>query len=165
VVVVTKCPDDLPSDKENEITLKINNHAGQEIPVYFSKIKYGSIKVLNGKPESPEKVVAFAGLADSTLFAAYVNNHFDMVDMISFKDHHHYSHQDVIDLAKQASAAEAALLTTEKDMVKFRDKNIIKLLGEVPIFYLPIEHQFLKDGNIFDKLVEDAIGEKYTVEE
>ena len=85
--------------------------------------------------------------------------------MISFKDHHDYSTDDIVQLVGKAKAASAALITTEKDMVKFKEKNRIKLLEDVPLHYLSIEHQFVKNGNVFDNLVEDAITEKYTVED
>ena len=85
--------------------------------------------------------------------------------MISFKDHHDYSADEILQLAAKARTAGAALITTEKDMVKFKQKNRVKLLVDIPLYYLSIEHEFVKNGNVFDKLVEDAITNKYTTEE
>ena len=85
--------------------------------------------------------------------------------MVPFKDHHFYSEGDVISLVEKAKSRGAVLVTTEKDIVKFRDKEKIKLLDGISLFYLAIEHQFLKDGNVFDDLVKDAIKEKYKPEE
>ena len=84
--------------------------------------------------------------------------------MISFKDHHDYSKNDIIQLVALAKAAGAVLITTEKDMVKFKGEDRIKLLADVPLFYLSIEHEFVKNGSVFDDLVEDAITRKYTTD-
>ncbi len=164
-VVVTKCPGQISDDEERKIIANIRRYAGKTMPVFFSKIVYGKVKSLKGQAPPPDKVVAFAGLANSRHFAAHVSQNYQRVAMVSFKDHHFYSTTDIENLVRQARAAGAALLTTEKDVVKFRDRKRFALLQGVPLYYLPIEHHFLKNGNVFDKLVHNAITEKYTVEE
>ena len=47
--------------------------------------------------------------------------------MITYKDHHYYSAEDITDLVEKARQSGASLITTEKDIVKFRDKNRAKL--------------------------------------
>jgi len=165
VIIVTKCPAILTEKEEAEITGQIHHYAGNEMPVFFSRIKYYEPLSLTNVDVKPTKVVAFAGLANTELFAQQVALQFEMAKMISFKDHHDYSTNDIIQLVDLAKAAGAALITTEKDMVKFKEKSRIKLLADMPLFYLSIEHEFVKNGNVFDKLVEDAITRKYTIEE
>jgi len=165
VIVVTKCPATLTEKEEIAIKEKISTYGGKETEVFFSRIKYNEIAPLIETDKVPSKVIAFAGLANTELFAQYVEEQFDMVEMISFKDHYDYDTESILQLVSKARAAGAALLTTEKDMVKFKDKNRIKLLEDVPLYFLSIEHQFIKNGNVFDKVVADAIAEKYTIEE
>ena len=165
VIIVTKCPSVLTEKEEAEITSQIRQYAGNDMPVFFSRVKYYEPLSLTNVDILPTKVVAFAGLANTELFAQQVDRQFEMVKMISFKDHHDYSANDIIHLIDMAKSAGAALITTEKDMVKFKEKSRIKLLADVPLFYLSIEHEFVKNGNVFDDLVEDAITGKYTIEE
>ena len=164
-IVVTKCPAQITEQQEVVITGNIQRYAGQETKVFFSRIKYNDALSLTPTDSLPAKVIAFAGLASTEIFAQYVKDHYQMVEMISYKDHHNYTTEDIIELVGKARDVGAALLTTEKDMVKFKEKNRSKLLAEVPLYYLSIEHQFIKNGNVFDKLVEDAITEKYKTEE
>jgi len=164
-IIVTKCPPQLTEQEEAVITKQIQQYAGNDKSVFFSRIKYDDPQSLAYTTTKPSRVVAFAGLANTEIFAKYVMERYEMAEMISFKDHHDYTSDDIIHLVNKAKDAGAALITTEKDMVKFKEKNRTKLLEDVPLYYLSIEHQFVKNGNVFDKLVEDAITEKYTVEE
>jgi tetraacyldisaccharide 4'-kinase len=165
-VVVTKCPGRLSNEEELVITRKIRKYAGKDMPVFFSKIVYHQVLCIDKKIDSPPgKVIAFAGLANTELFSQYIDSNFTMAEMVSFKDHHHYSREDIKMLVDKAVAAGADLITTEKDVVKFRNRDNLKLLRNIPLYYLSIEHQFVKNGNVFDKLVLDAITEKYIVEE
>ena len=165
VIIVTKCPDQLTEEEESVITRRIQYYAGTDKKVFFSRIKYKEPLSLTPTDILPTRVVAFAGLANTELFAQYVDQQYELEEMISYKDHHDYSTDDIVQLVGKARDADAALITTEKDMVKFKEKNRIKLLEDVPLYYLSIEHEFVKNGNVFDKLIEDAIAEKYTTEE
>ncbi|MEN8247903.1 MAG: tetraacyldisaccharide 4'-kinase [Bacteroidota bacterium] len=164
-VIVTKCPETMTADEENEITNRIRKHAGADMPVYFSQIVYTKPRVLHGNFDHPQKVIAFAGLANTGVFEEYLSSKFELVEMISFNDHHNYTANDIRKLVNKAKSAQASLITTEKDIVKFRNKEKIKLLEDTPLFYLSIKHRFVKNGSVFDKLVEDAIAEKYKEEE
>jgi tetraacyldisaccharide 4'-kinase len=164
-IVVTKCPDQLLDKKITETTNKIHRYSGYDMPIFYSRIKYGTTLSLSESDTLPTRVIAFSGLANSDHFCDYVNKQYHLVEMISFQDHHDYTAEDIAYLVGKASEAGADLITTEKDMVKFKDKNRAKLLIELPLYYVPIEHCFVKDGNVFDKLVEDAISDKYTTDE
>ena len=164
-IVVTKCPVQITEQEQGAIIEKIRHYTGNETMIFFSRIKYNKLLSLTDGVPEPTSVIAFAGLANDELFAQYVAEHYEMVEMISYKDHYEYSTDDIIRLVGKARANGAALLTTEKDMVKFKEKNRLKLLEEVPLFYLSIEQEFVKNGNVFDELVEDAISTKYTIEE
>lgn len=164
-IIVSKCPPTLDEAEIAEIKSKIRRHAGKNMPIYFSRVLYSKVKSLVGNISQPTRVIAFAGLANSEAFIEYIESKYELVEDVTFSDHHYYTEADILDLADKARAANASLITTEKDVVKFRDKNKIKLLEGVALHYFSIEHQFIKDGNVFDKMVEDAITDKYTEEE
>ena len=52
-------------------------------------------------------------------------------------------------------AAGAVVVTTEKDVVKMDPEIFIS--GSVPLLYLPIEIEFLKNGKDFDEMVLNAV--------
>lgn len=164
-IIVTKCPTDLTDAEAAALSVQISDYTADDIPVFFTRIIYKRVNSLFRTREAPTNVVAFAGLANSDIFSQYVDDNFDLVEMITYKDHHYYSTEDIAELVEKARLSGAGLITTEKDIVKFRDKNRAKLLGDIPLYYLPIEHQFVKNGSVFDDLVEDAITKKYTTEE
>ena len=164
-VVVTKCPSFFDEQEELQITNRIRRYAGSEMPVYFSRIVYTKPKLLSGGEKPLQKVIGFAGLANSDLFETHLKDNFELIEMVSFGDHYNYSTEDINKLVAIAENAGAALVTTEKDIVKFRDKQKIKLLKDVQLYYIAIEHQFIKHGNVFDKQIEDAVTDKYTEEE
>ena len=164
-IIVSKCPPSLDEGEIAEIKSKIRRHAGKNMSIYFSRVLYSKVKSLVGTIREPTKVIAFAGLANGEAFIEYIESNYELVENVTFSDHHYYTEGDILDLADKARAANASLITTEKDVVKFRDKNKIKLLEGVALHYFSIEHQFIKDGNVFDKMVEDAITDKYTEKE
>jgi len=164
-IIVTKCPHVLDEIEQQQISSRINAYIAEATPIFFSSICYGKPVSLNGRPDLPLKVLGFAGLANTELFEQYLNDKFELVEMISYADHHFYSNDEITQLVKKARATGSALITTEKDIVKFRSKDKIQIIGDMPLFYIAIEHQFVKDGNVFDKLIFDAISEKYKPEE
>lgn len=85
---------------------------------------------LRGKP-----VLAFAGLADNDQFFASLRTEgLDLAATRSFPDHHRYSPDDLAELKRSARAfANAALVTTAKDMVKIDDPEVIAIDAEFDI--------------------------------
>ncbi|HHL53105.1 MAG TPA: hypothetical protein ENJ39_06980, partial [Flammeovirgaceae bacterium] len=108
-----------------------------------------------------KKMLPFAGLADPQLFFEHVQKHFEVVDTVAFADHYNYTTADLQQLAGQAAAQGAGLITTEKDVVKLRGKEFVQALVGTPLYYVPIETRFLENGNVFDKKVWQAIDSKY----
>jgi len=45
------------------------------------------------------------------------------------------------------------ILITEKDMVKWNNEEAKKIFEQTPVFYLPIEVNFLIDGDAFNELI------------
>ena len=52
---------------------------------------------------------------------------------------------------------QASFLTTEKDKVKLDTPQFQKMLNGLPLFYLPIEVDFIKAGKDFDEIVLNVI--------
>jgi tetraacyldisaccharide 4'-kinase len=97
-----------------EAAEKILRDAGK--PVFHGRLApdaHAALKVLGAK------VVAFAGIGrPAKFFASLESCGARIVARHSFPDHHPYRAGEIDALQRQASALEALLVTTEKDMVK-----------------------------------------------
>lgn len=152
-IVVTKCPPTISDDEMIRIESSIRRYSKKA--VFFTKICYGNIlPATAGAPYKFEKVVLVSGIADPSLLERYITTHYQLVRHYSFKDHHSYSVADLTNISGAAAEAGAVVVTTEKDLVKMDVEIFLK--SSVPLFYLPIEIEFLKNGKEFDEMVLNA---------
>ena len=156
VVVVTKCPDSLTEGEQQQMADRVRAYTAPDTPIFFTGLRYGE-PVLNSptnkaEVDSSTPMVLFSGLADALLFETYARTHFAVAEHITFGDHHRYTIQDQRRLTDAWAKAgpSAALLTTEKDAVKFENTNL-------PIFYLPVQPYFLSSEKQFHHLVLSSI--------
>jgi len=158
IVVVTKSPHDLDEKRMEDYTVKIKRYySGTNI--YFSGIKYLDPQPIFGPGmEACQNILAFSGLGNPKHFENYLDQKYNLIDSMRFQDHHHYSYKTIEIIKKRFNAIDAVgkcLITTEKDMVKL--KNFEKGLSGLPLFYIPIEFYFLKDGKGFDNKVKEML--------
>ncbi|WP_373494198.1 tetraacyldisaccharide 4'-kinase [Aquiflexum sp.] len=160
VIVVTKCPDQI-SESEKELYIeKIHNIV--EVPVLFSGIEYGDpFPVFNQHLELLKKVILVSGIADNQLFVSEAKSRYEVVETITFEDHHRYKEADLMKLSSLVKEHHNCLvLTTEKDAVKLKNKAFNKYLAEIPIFALPIKIKLAEKDKEFlfgqiTKIVKD----------
>lgn len=158
VIVVTKCPDNLEEEAIMNIEKEVQTYSTR--PVFFSHIRYGEPAAFGNhqEPFNP-RVVLVSGIANHGVLEAYVRRHFDLVKHVVYRDHHRYTVSDVQSIATwmRQQSAPVCLLTTEKDKAKLHDPRFADILRGLPIFYLPIEMEFLRNGKDFDTLVTSFI--------
>lgn len=76
------------------------------------------------------KVFAFAALADNEQFFDMLRaERIQLAGTLGFPDHHHYTSQDLAKIRAAAADAEG-LVTTEKDAVKLRERDIVAVTAE-----------------------------------
>lgn len=150
VIVVTKCPSTISDDEMLEIQKNISLYSDK--PVFFSTVHYGD---LIGSGTFDRKAVLVSGLADPTSFEQYARQNLKLVQHFRYADHHLYSVNDVNQIVKTAREHGAAIVTTEKDWVKL--KAFEPQFGNIPLLYVPIEINFIKNGKEFDEMVINAI--------
>jgi tetraacyldisaccharide 4'-kinase len=156
LVVVTKCPEHLEKSAMDRIEEKIHRYAGEDKPVFFSGIKYLKPVRLFGDQAFSNNVFLFSGIASHGPLERYVSASFHLVEHVKFPDHYTYSEKDIkrlISKFEKHDLSEICFLTTEKDMVRLLTMNE-QLLGNYPVFYLPIELYFLKNEDSFAKLLD-----------
>jgi tetraacyldisaccharide 4'-kinase len=104
-----------------------------------------------------ESVVLLSGIANSHRFEHLAKQKFGVLEHMKFGDHHNYTVSDLQSLRKKLDsfgAAAQAVVTTEKDAARLRNSSLLKELGQIPVFYLPIDISFdANDKQRFDEMI------------
>lgn len=165
--VVTKCPISMSPIERSLIFKSLKHFAYQE--VYFTRyINYrpeplfpheGS-QILNRESQ----VIAVSGLGNPQPFIDSLERNYNLVDKISYNDHHVYKMRDLREMNdKLTEHPEAVIVITEKDAVKLRVPSKIPPSMRKRIYYIPIQINFLDvPVNLFLKQLEDDIRENQT---
>jgi tetraacyldisaccharide 4'-kinase len=143
-IIVTKCPPNLSDAEKQNI---INRMQPQNQLVLFSHIVYAEPVQLFGPATDPsdiKQVLAFSGIAKKQLFINELNNRYAQVSNLSFTDHKDYDSLTLSSIMEQfryLPEQGSAIITTEKDAVKLTTEAARNILGNTPVFYLPISIQ------------------------
>lgn len=166
LIIVTKCPASLTETEKSFFQKEIRNFANA--PILFAGIKYGNPEPLfqtNSKPR--HKAILVSGIANDGLFKEAAARRFEVLETITFADHHRYTLSDVrriLDMAKKHEGA--MVLTTEKDAVKLKDGAFHDYLAEIPIFALPIKVDLAEsDGQYLIGLITNIVKDKAYIRE
>lgn len=154
-IVITKCPDHLSDEDVMKIEHGIHRYTKK--PIFFSKIRYGE-PIAFGDPSKriSRNVILLTGIANSRVLEEYVGKQFRLVKHLEFRDHYRYTPGDLknlITLVNKNNDEPVSILTTEKDKVKLDRTELTPFVSQLPIFYLPIETEFIRNGKDFDMLV------------
>lgn len=157
VIVITKCPHTLSENEMMKVMHEV--HMFTQKPVFFSTIRYGEPVPMSDKyPVFSNEVILLSGIARPQPLKAYVEKSFKLVQHLEYRDHYNYTKRDIEELSLLISSnSNLSILTTEKDRVKLMSDELKSLTQQLPIFSLPIEMKFIKNGKDFDMLVQDFI--------
>ena len=156
VVIVTKCPNTLSAEKQNEIRNKLKLASNQEL--YFTFIEYddfvfGENQKINVHEIQADSKVLVAGIAKPQPFFKFLQNKNDTC--LTFPDHHNFSDKDILEIRNLAKNNK--IITTEKDYVRLKGS-----LPSEQLFYLPIQSSFLSGPQTsvdnFDKTILNYVG-------
>ncbi|MDJ1468327.1 tetraacyldisaccharide 4'-kinase [Xanthocytophaga flava] len=154
VVIVSKCPPDLPDSARQQISSKIRKYTKLTTPVFFSSIRYSAPLPFSEFSRNifSNQLILVSGIAQSHILEEYIKQNFDCKAHLDFKDHHNYTQADITTIqAACQKAGVSTVLTTEKDFVKLSQ---LELPPEISFFYLPIEIYFLfEEKESFNQLI------------
>lgn len=158
-IIMTKCPDNLKIEDKVKTIQAINPMDGQE--VFFTGLRAETPIDVKGKLSFTElsfdKVIALSGIASSDSFIALCQSYGKPVHVCSFRDHHHYTTDDIKSVLKHAGT-QTVIICTEKDAVKLSNEILINEFGETPLFSLPVRPYFLFDEEEkFKKVVKSRL--------
>ena len=153
LIIVTKCPRNLPEIEQENIKKKINISSNQHL--FFSFIDYdeqiySESNTLNVSEILHEEKVLLAGIANPKPFFEFLKLSNDIV--LEYPDHYNFNKNDVEKIKKLSENKK--IITTEKDYVRLKSENIKNL------YYLPIKSSFLNQSKQFDDLILDFISKR-----
>ncbi|MFK5957850.1 MAG: tetraacyldisaccharide 4'-kinase [Lutibacter sp.] len=155
LIIVTKCPEKLTEDEQFEIAKKLNPRLSQTI--FFTSISYDT--VLKGNQElqvedlKGSEILLVTGIANPTPLLRYLENKNITCNHLKFKDHHHFSDQDIANIKNRFGEIQTnkkIILTTEKDYVRIFDK--------LPnVYYIAIKTIFINHKTDFNNLINTYV--------
>ena len=149
VIIVTKCPDNLPESERRSIIHEIGPLKNQQ--VFFSSIQYRQPYLITGEAGAVEindqmEVLLVTGIANPAPLKEWLDEKSGAYYELAYSDHHIFSIDDLHNITRRFNSIPATnkiILTTQKDavrLVKFRQE-----LEGLPFYVLPIEPRFLFD--------------------
>lgn len=151
IIIVTKCNENLSQQQRQKIIEELN--PGNTQKVFFTTIKYRAPYSLfhdqNRDLNNDDSVLLITGIAEPKLIEILLDSKVHLKKTLRFKDHHLYNESDIKKIKEEFSKMNSSrkiILTTEKDATRLSSfKNDLK---DLPVFVLPMAHQFLFDEEI-----------------
>jgi len=159
LVVLTRADHCAPGQKTRLLAeIERSWHGGAPVEAAFNPVGLANAAGETiGTQSVAGNVAAFCGIGNpdgfrETLRGAGLGARF--VEYRSFPDHHHYTSNDLADLARWAASLRAdALITTQKDLVKIPQTH----LGEIPLWALTIRAQMTVGQERLDALLASLV--------
>ncbi|HEY0299547.1 MAG TPA: tetraacyldisaccharide 4'-kinase [Arachidicoccus sp.] len=160
IIIVTKCPSDLPKDKKEIIGDQLNrlNHN----MFFFTSIRYANPYHISTSAEiilhDDTHYILVHGIANADSLRHHIASFDKNFEEIKFEDHHKFDQNDIqkIKATYHKQASKTVIITTEKDAVKLKHFN--SELSTLPLYVLPIEISFLFDEKKkFDEAVTNFV--------
>lgn len=161
IIIVTKCPVELPVKEKQEIIEDINLVDEQKI--FFTAIEYGAPYHIINHHKRPitdgDEVLLVCGIANPKPLKNLLLQEADTYYQLTYSDHHIFSIDDLHEISEkyeQITSENKLILTTEKDAVrllKFREQ-----LSAMPLYVIPIRHKFLfNEAENFNSIIVNFI--------
>jgi tetraacyldisaccharide 4'-kinase len=157
VIVVTKCPDKIDSEKLKSV---IKRKPDQNI--FFTKQINKELRSLENNSKMPvshlvnKKVVLFTGIAKPNYLVDFLQSKGAEVNHLDFADHHNYRQSDlkkVREIFDNFGPAEKLIITTEKDAIKLTSPVLKTSLSTLPVYAIDAQIEFLKDEVLFLNII------------
>lgn len=165
LVIVTKCPRIFSPIDARGIRKKLRVKPYQA--VFFSYFKYMDLKPVYHNNHEVEKlgpkmeVVLLTGIAKSSNLLYYVKDKVKHIVHHKYGDHHTFGLTDIQKLIQEFEGLKGdnkIILTTEKDAMRLHMPGIVELLGDFPVYYIPVSVEFHgKDKEDFEEQIMNYV--------
>jgi tetraacyldisaccharide 4'-kinase len=166
VIVVTKTPRIFSPIVRKQLLEEIKPYPGQLVcfsyinylpfeRVYASKCEYSA------KNENVYSIVMVTGIGNPGPMQEYLRRMCTDLELMEFPDHHEFNEKDLLlikDKFKNLPTKRKIIVTTEKDAKRLQNAEAEAILGDLPIFYTPINFEFHPaDKMEFDETILGAV--------
>jgi tetraacyldisaccharide 4'-kinase len=164
VLIVTKCPLDITVHEQERMQKKLSPYLYQE--VFFTGITYQALRNKEGRDagisiDKGTVVFLLTGIANPDPMYQYLAQSKAQIIQHKYPDHHRFSLKNITKLADDFNSCKAGkkiIITTEKDMQRLGEQELLPLTQALPIYTLPIGVQFLNNGGQqFDQLIKEYV--------
>jgi tetraacyldisaccharide 4'-kinase len=177
LIIVTKTPQLFSPLERKRIIKEINPQPYQK--VFFSYIRYGDFipfrtiepgeqaTAANHYPakeyyfERDYSILLLTGIANSHSLEYFLRDKVKTLVPLRFGDHHEFMPNDLLRLKEifdNIRSANKIILTTEKDAMRLQKPGLAEYLGELPVYYVPIEIAFHdQDAVSFNQQILDYV--------
>ena len=159
IVLVTKCPDSLTEQQQRDFTEHLRLKSGTE--VFFTRFGYGQLTAIGNSPTASDlkgsTVVVATGIARPERLYGHLTDSGAKVVSLKFPDHHFFTPADIdkiTALYQSVKSEQKMVVMTEKDAMRLTPE-LISRFGSVPVYYLPIQVEFIDGQSRFDGIVTD----------
>lgn len=169
IMIVTKCPAELKPIDERIITKELEVRPYQNL--YFSTLEYGSLMPVFPEDITLKSVVLVegitvllvTGIANPSPLNEYLRHGSHDIHEMNFPDHHQYISKDLDRINVKFDSlptVKKIIITTEKDMVRFRDLDTVPENIRKNMYYIPLKISFLNNaGKEFDRKILNYVKE------
>jgi len=148
LIVVTKTPQETSRESKQHLISRIKKHSNA--PVIFSTLAYKPLKhVFTGETFNESlsgyHCLTVSGISNDETFTGNIKRQALKTESIRFPNHHHYTNEDAGMIARRfnnIAGDKKIIITTGKDAVKLKQSEELRIL---PLYFLPVEHDFLPD--------------------
>lgn len=163
IIVVSKCPDKLGAEMQQNIISKINPQEHQR--VFFSKITYDSvIDFFTGQPidfVGKPNIIMVSGIAKPEPMLQFLRGNIAKdVHLLKYPDHHFFTEANLEEIKQTHdnwNEAHKIIVTTEKDATRLEIHREELLSWNITIVILPIKIEFLNRQEEFDNKVRNYV--------
>jgi len=168
-IIITKCPEDMTPIARRIFQKNIWLRPYQSI--YFTTFEYEKpIPVFAQNKTFPDltgkkkyHILLVTGIASPAMIKKYLQDLPHTVEEIEFHDHHCYTEKDLETITNRFNSLKGPnkiILTTEKDAMRFRDRENLEKKLMQSLYSLPVKVKFLNgEGKQFNKKILNYVGE------
>ncbi len=162
IIIISKTPDNTSAVEIRNILKDVNPRAHQR--VFFSYLKYGELYSIHNPNDKLDtlnelfryRIISFAGIANAEPMVNYLKEYAADLKHLPFADHHDYMPKDLEDIERYYNSFEGGnkiLVTTEKDLMRLKNKDIWPLAKSMNIYVLPVEVSFKDKEEELNELI------------
>lgn len=167
IVIVTKCPRDLKPMEFRVLTKVLDLYPYQEL--FFTTMEYGQLTPLfpdtGAQPQErirkDEHVLLVTGIASPQSMIQDLKVKPDMLETLTFADHHNFKKKDVRKINEMFSdmPEPKIIVTTEKDAVRLMGLNGLSDEVRKALYAQPIKVRFMgkEQQEIFNQKIKDYV--------